>query len=148
MKKILLLICLFCSISITAFCADIDLNNKVRYEKLCDDLTSNVYIDKDSIKVLRNEYPFYSIQGDMITQVFTDDCNIIRWTIKYFYDKRTKDVQYQCIYYVCYDQNGNIIDNWVSHDNKLYSVDDSPATSLGCMRLFVICFNKGFQTDW
>ena len=143
MRKIILLLVLLCSISITAFSADINLNDKARYEKLCDDLTSNTYIDKTSIKVLRDEYPFYVIQGDMITQDFDNDSNILRRTVKYFYDKRNKNIQYQCVYYVHYDKNGYIIDKWLAYDKSLQDVDYSVDTYLGCLRFFVLGFGRG-----
>lgn len=147
MKKLILLICLFCSIFMPAFCADIDLSDTNRYYITDNYSTETHYIDKQSLCVLRYDPPYYIIQGDTVGKYYRDNGRIIRVTTKYYFDYNLKDIKYQNVQFTEYDINGNFLGSYPTSGIVSYLQEAEKDTSdyLTGWFFFFFCYNIPFS---
>lgn len=106
MKKILLT--LFISLGITIPCfANFLSDNPGQYQKIDRTPKATVYVDKDSVSVIRYEPPYYVIQANTFFVQY-DQGIIKRCTDRYFYDYKNQTIQRQVLDAYTYNEDGSI----------------------------------------
>ncbi|MDN0047471.1 hypothetical protein QVN49_10695 [Megasphaera hexanoica] len=113
MKKMLLLLFITLifipAFNISAITID-DLSNSTRYERINEDMTNNLYIDNNSIQVIRYAPPYYIIQGDYISHDFKTNTICVQ-TVKLFYDWENKIAKMQFLHGTVYELDGSLLFN-------------------------------------
>ena len=106
MKKILISLFLFLITAIPCF-ANFLSDNPNRYQKLDSTPKATVYVDNDSVSVVRYEPPYYIIQvNDFFVQY--DQGIIKRCTDRYFYDYKKQSIQRQVLDAYTFNDDGSV----------------------------------------
>lgn len=149
MKKLILLICVFYPIFMTAFCTDIDLSDQQRYKLMENYSTATYYIDKNSLNVLRYNPPYYIIQGDSISKYYYDNEQILRVTYKFYYDYNFKEIKWQYVLFTEYDKNGNFLGSYTPTGpiSNLKVAEKGSNEYFYGWSFFILCYNIPFSED-
>ncbi len=127
-----------------------DLQDTSRYIKQGDSITLDVYIDRNSVVVVRYAPPYYVIQGKIIYVDYP--ANELWESIeKYYYDYSSKDMKMQNIQLTTYTFNGEQIDLDNFQSNLYYRTPSSVSwgsNGFSCGNiLFYLCYNMLFDDN-
>lgn len=130
-----------------------DLQNMSRYIKMEGSITQDVYIDRNSVAVVRYDPPFYIIQGTTIG-VYYNDNKILTMKTKFYYDYLLQEIQYQYIQGNEYTFNGDNIatidfqeKTLRSRMTNMHSAVQGDGESEYANFFFSLCYNMPFYRN-